>query len=302
MTNFFQSRSCFDFLSELGFLTPFFISSEFGKIVGYLQKDGGTLKRFLSRRAIVNGGPELSDDATDAEIYALLTKCRKTLCGKAIYIEFRNFADYGKYRPVFEKAGFKYVPHYNFVVDTSSTEVVEANLGKSRKRDVRTSLRDGAVIDENPTLEDVRELYLVLDDLYRTKVKTPLFPLSFFEKLYEAPFGRFIVVRYEGKVVGGTVLACGDDTVYEWFACGRDGISKSVFPSTLATYGGIMFAAKNGYTKFDMMGAGAPGDGGYGVRDFKAKFGGELVEYGRFLCVLNRPLYELGKLGVKILK
>lgn len=31
-----------------------------------------------------------------------------------------------------------------------------------------------------------------------------------------------------------------------------------------------------------MMGAGVPNDGGYGVRDFKAKFGGELVEYGRF--------------------
>ena len=51
-----------------------------------------------------------------------------------------------------------------------------------------------------------------------------------------------------------------------------------------------------------MMGAGAPGDGGYGVRDFKAKFGGELVEYGRFRYVANKPLYTLGKWAVNLMK
>ena len=51
-----------------------------------------------------------------------------------------------------------------------------------------------------------------------------------------------------------------------------------------------------------MMGAGSPGDGGYGVRDFKAKFGGELVEYGRFRYVANKPLYALGKWAVNLMK
>ena len=50
-----------------------------------------------------------------------------------------------------------------------------------------------------------------------------------------------------------------------------------------------------------MMGAGKPDDG-YGVRDFKAKFGGQLVEHGRFLHVMNPLLYNIGKLGVKLLK
>ena len=38
------------------------------------------------------------------------------------------------------------------------------------------------------------------------------------------------------------------------------------------------------------------------VRDFKAKFGGELVEHGRFLCVRKPLLYWIGKTGVKLLK
>ena len=47
-----------------------------------------------------------------------------------------------------------------------------------------------------------------------------------------------------------------------------------------------------------MMGAGKPEEG-YGVRDFKSKVRGKLVEHGRFLCVLNPVLYNIGKIGIK---
>lgn len=307
MTNWFQSDECLNFYRSLSFVEPFECVVERdggvkGRIVGYVQKDGGRIKQFLSRRAIINGGPMLADDITVAEIQELLNSCSQRLKGNAIYVETRNFADYGLYRDAFGKCGWQYEPHYNFHVDTSSMEVVEANLGKSRKRDIRTSFRDGATIGEAESLDEVKALYDILESLYATKVKTPLFPFEFFEKLYAEQWGRIFVVRFEGCIVGGTVCVCGGDTIYEWFACGEDGISKSVFPSTLATYAGIKYAAENGYKRFDMMGAGAPGDGGYGVRDFKAKFGGELVEHGRFKYVIDPFLYKLGTLGVKILK
>lgn len=307
MTNWFQTDECREFYGSLSFVEPFECAVTRdgvvkGRIVGYVQKDGGRIKQFLSRRAIINGGPELSDDITPDELRRLLDECRSRLKGKAIYVETRNYANYSKYKDVFAVCGWSYEPHYNFIIDTSSLEAVEANLGKSRKRDIRTSFRDGATIGLAESLDEVKELYDLLKSLYSTKVKTPLFPFDFFEKLYAASWGKIFVVRFDGRVVGGTACACGNDTVYEWFACGEDGISKSVFPSTLATYAGIKYAAENGYRCFDMMGAGAPGDGGYGVRDFKAKFGGELVEYGRFKCVLNPLLYRIGVLGVKIMK
>lgn len=50
-----------------------------------------------------------------------------------------------------------------------------------------------------------------------------------------------------------------------------------------------------------MMGAGEPGVP-YGVRDFKAEFGGQLVEHGRFIHICKPMLYRIGKLGVKFLK
>ena len=306
-SDLFQSAKFLSFLSGIDIFDPFAFSieregREVGRIQGYIQKDGGAVKRWLSRRAIVNGGPYLAEDITEEEVERLLRSCVQGLQGKAIYLETRNFKDYSQWRPIYERCGFLYEPHYDFIVDTSSLEVAESNLGKSRKRDIRTSLRDGATVVEHPTEDDVRAFYLVLKELYETKVKTPLFPEDFFLKLFRTEFSQFLLVRYQDEIIGGTVCVFDDDTVYEWFACGKDGCYKNIFPSTLATWSGIRFAAESGRKRFDMMGAGAPGDGGYGVREFKAKFGGEMVEYGRFKYICNKPLYAIGKLGVKLMK
>ena len=307
MNSVFQQPEFYQFLESTGFLEPFRYSverdgKEVGVIQGFIQKDGGRLKRYFSRRAIINGGPGLAEDISDTELETLLKRCADSLKHKAIYIETRNFADYSRFCPTFEKMGFVYEPHYNFLVDTSSHEIVYSNMGKSRKRDVNASIKHGVTIIYNPTEAEVTAFYHILKDLYQNKVKTPLFPQEFFIKLWKTDFSKFILVKYNDEIIGGTLCIHDDETFYEWFTCGKDGAYNNIFPSTVATYYGIQFAVDNGFKTFDMMGAGAPGDGGYGVREFKAKFGGELVEYGRFKYVCNKPLYKLGEMAVKILK
>lgn len=307
MKSVFQKQEFYSFLESTGFLEPFRFSversgKEVGVIQGFVQKEGGLLKRFFSRRAIINGGPWLADDISGTELETLLKQCADGLKHKAIYIETRNFADYSHVRPIFEKMGFAYEPHYDFLVDTSNKEIVDSHMGKSRKRDVNTSIKHGVTITSDPTEAEVTEFYHILKNLYKNKVKTPLFPKEFFIQLWESDFSKFILVKYNDEIIGGTLCIHDDETLYEWFACGKDGVYDNIFPSTVATYYGIQFAVDNGFKTFDMMGAGAPGDGGYGVREFKAKFGGNLVEYGRFKYICNKPLYKLGEMAVKILK
>ena len=306
--NWFQSCAAYEFFASMPDLfLPFAIGVENegklrGVCVGYVTVEKSAIKQILTRRAIIVGGPALADDCTEAEVTELMSAVRKELKSEAIYEECRNFNDYSRWKDAFAAAGFEYVPHLNFHVDTSNAEVVEANLGKSRKRDIRTSLRDGATIIEKPTLEQVREYYAILEHLYKTRVKTPLFPFSFFEKLWQHKDGRFILVALNNEIIGGTVCVEQEGKcLYEWFACGRDGEWKTIFPSTLATYSGIRYAAEHDCPRFDMMGAGKP-DEAYGVRDFKAKFGGKEVEHGRFLCVTKPLLYKIGVIGVTILK
>lgn len=274
-----------------------------GVCVGYVTIEKNPIKQFFTRRAIIIGGPCLADDATDEEVETLMTAVREQLRSKAIYIETRNFNDYSRWRDAFAQAGFSYQPHLNFHVHTDRAwENIENNIGKHRRKYIRLSFRDGAIIEENPTIEQVRAYYDILQYLYRTKVKMPLMPWSFFEKLYHMESCKYLLVLYEGQVVGGsTCMLLAAHAVYEWYACGQDGVFKNIHPSSVTKYAGMKYACDNGYAVFDMMGAGKP-DEEYGVRDFKAEFGGELVEHGRFVCITKALLYKIGVLGVKILK
>ena len=300
----FQTPEAFEFFqSQPELFKPYVYGVEnegrlCGVCVGYVTVDKSALKQMMTRRAIIVGGPCLADDCTADEVTELMKTVRKELKGEAIYVESRNFNDYSKWKEAFTIAGFEYVPHLNFHVDTSSVEVVEANLGKSRKRDIRTTIREGVTItsiyDLGLQIDDldrermVHEYYQVLKNLYETKVKTPLFPESFFQALAKHPDARFLLTELNGKIIGGTVCVAQEDKcLYEWFACGEDGVYPHVFPSCYATYAGIKYAAEHGMPRFDMMGAGKP-DEAYGV--------------GRFLCITKPLLYKIGVLGVKILK
>ena len=273
-----------------------------GLIVGYIQKNGGKLKQYFSRRAIITGGPLLTNDIKDEELSTLLNATIKHLRKKAIYIETRNLNDYSLWRKTFEDNGFKYEPHLNFHVNTESVEGAQSNIGKHRWKYIRISLRDGANLVENPSLEQIKKFYTILQELYRTKVKMPLFPFEFFEKLTSINSAHFLLVEHEGEIIGGSLCVClKGRTVYEWVKCGDEHYLKNIRPSSVATWLGIKYSAENGCPRYDFMGAGKPNEP-YGVRNFKAEFGGKLVEHGRYLHVCKPLLYNMGKLAVKILK
>lgn len=303
----FQTREAFSFFDKLSFMEVIVVAVETdgvlkGLAIGYIQKDGGKIKQFFSKRAIILGGPLLSDNVTDDELKILLNALKDNLKRRAIYVETRNFNDYGTWKNVFEECGFAYEPHLNFHVNTETKEIAQANIGKHRWRYIRISMRDGAKLVESPTWEQVEKFYGILSDLFETKVKTPLFPIAFFKELFKLQNAKFFLVEYEGEIIGGSICMCLEGrTVYEWVKCGNEHFHKNIRPSSLATWLGIEYAAENGYPRYDFMGAGKPNEA-YGVRDFKAEFGGELVEHGRFVHVCQPVMFGLGKLGVKIMK
>lgn len=307
VASFFQTPSCYHFYQSLSFLEPFVYGVEhegqlLGVACGYIIAEGGTLKQFFSRRAIIPGGFLFADNCPTEAVTCLLNFTKNALKKKAIFVEVRNYDDYAGFSSVIQAAGFEYQPHLNFHVDTTSLESSLQKLSSTKRRDVKVSLKEGAEISLLDNETDLKAYYDLLRDLYKTKVKTPLFPYEFFQQLYQWPEGRIFVVKYQGRVLGGSVcVELPNRVLYEWFVCGLDREIKNVYPSTLATWGAIEYAATHNILRFDMMGAGKP-DAGYGVREFKAKFGGDLVEHGRYRYVCNSLLYKIGELGVKVLK
>lgn len=309
--NYFQSPEFFEFIEKVPGYKPFLLlgldernGQIIGSLMGVVQSDGGGPKAWFSRRLIVWGGPivtgVLSAQLDTAQ--KLLVELKKFGRGKAIFIEFRNFFDCTELRPAFEAAGFYYKGHLNYLVRTDEEEAVRNRMSSNRRRQVRTSLAAGASITEPETEAEVMELYDILQKLYREKVKKPLPSPELFLQMWKSPHAKVFLVKYEGKVVGGSVgPVYRNQVIYQWYVCGENGAVSGVHPSVLASWAPIEYGLKNGYHHFDFMGAGRPEED-YGVREFKARFGGEEVCFGRFETVLNPSLYRVGKMGLKLMQ
>ena len=273
-----------------------------GVVVGFVTVEKDAFRQFFMRRAIINGGPLLAEDISTEALRLLLRRLREEVSKEAIYIEMRNFNDYSRWKDRFEACGFAYQPHLNFHLDCSEEAVIQRNMHESRRRQLRKGLASGAVIEEAKTEHEVMDFYRILEQLYRRKVKTPLFGLEFFLAFFRQEWGKYLLVKYEGKVIGGMMCPILEGrTIYEWYVCGLDEPYREQHPSALATYAAMQYAVEHGLPRFDFMGAGKPGDD-YGVRAFKAQMGGQLVEHGRFLLIAKPLLYRIGVLGVAWLR
>ncbi len=304
-SNYFQSLAFYHLtLGAPGFQPVLIIAQKnneiVGSLLGVIQSNGSGIKSWMSRRLIVWGGPLTSESLDNQEVCSKLLEALKSYGnGKAIYIEFRNMADPSNHQAIFEENGFIYRDHLNYLVRTDELAAVKKRVSKSRFRQIKTSLKNGASIVEAATEQEVIAFYAILEDLYKTKVKKPIPSQDLFLEFWKSKDTKFFLVKKEDEVIGGIVCPIHKNTIYEWYVCGKDGEHKGIFPSVLATWAPIEWAIENGLEYFDFMGAGSP-EADYGVRTFKERFGGEQVCYGRYQYVLNRPLFEFGKVGLKI--
>ena len=299
----FQTPEAYAFYASVpDEMTPFVVGIDEGGqlkgvVVGYITRETNPIKQLFTSRSIVIGGLLLDESISDNAMTALLCAVKR-VTRSSIYVETRNFHDYSHWKSVFASNGFAYHPHLNIQVACNTMHT----MSEQRQRQVRKALKNGVVITEPQSEQEIRDWYQILRQLYRQKVRTPLWSEAFFLQFYRSGVGKYLLVKYEGKVIGGMMCPIfAGKAIYEWYVCGLDEEYKEQYPSVMATYAAIEYAKQKGIPTFDFMGAGVP-EKPYGVRDFKMEFGGEAVEYGRYLCVRKPLLYKIGKLGVKILK
>jgi serine/alanine adding enzyme len=297
----FQTPGFYKFcMSVVGYEPFVFIGGDNSRydflMAGNIQYENNLMTKKISRRAIVNGGIVSRPGIDPADLRTFIEYACKSLRNKAIYLEIRNLHDYSEMTGTFTSAGFVYMPHLNFQVRIKESEDALSNLNQSKRRQVRKSLKSGAEIISNPDIDQVMEFYEVLRETYRKKVRKPLPGEDFFQRFSNSGLGVFLLIRYSQRIIGGIVCPVYDNkAMYEWYIAGEDGKYDSIYPSVLATWAAIEYAAENHIETFDFMGAGSP-DEQYGVRDFKSKFGGGKVEHGRFIMVYNKTIYKAGKM------
>ena len=313
-SHFFQSDIYYNFLDGLANQEPILLiyEDDQGRITGSLLAryhfENSRFGKFLSSRILVIGNPLIgtSCENTESVIYELLQCLVVIAKQKANFIEIRNFSDQQHFNPLYKKCRFVYREHLNLITSTFDPKTTWDNISKNRKRQIISSFKNGATVIEEPTLDEFQQFYKILKNLYSVKIKKPLPDWSFFKKYYntikQKQHGIIHLIRYQDKIVGGIICPISNQkAIHEWFICGLDWQYKAnrIYPSVLATWSAIEFASKNDIKEFDFMGMGRPADT-YGVRDFKVRFGGKLVNFGRFERINNYSIHLITLIGYKL--
>ncbi len=265
----------------------------------------GPLRRLTSRAVVYGGVLGNPDPAGQAALKALLEAYTRRARRQVLFTELRNLSDTAPLQATLSACGFVYEGHLNYLVDLSgSPDDVMRNIGRRTRKHIRRALRKGVVtVKQAATLREVSACYALLQRTYAA-ARVPLADESLFRAAFEVlgPHGMvsFWLAYVDGEVAATSVELGYKDTLYGWYG-GLDRTHARHNPGELLMWHVLKWGVEQGYRVYDFGGAGKPHEE-YGVREFKAKFGGELVNFGRYTCTHQPFLLGLSRLGYQTLR
>jgi CelD/BcsL family acetyltransferase involved in cellulose biosynthesis len=243
---------------------------------------------WVSSRSIWYAEPLCTeDDLGLAALTALIRRHDQDMRHRVLFTEVRPIWPAGAEREALESCGYTYYAYLNFMLDlTRPPEQIFNGMIKSCRADIRRSKKRGLIVDEQNTPVGVDLLYHFASLSY-DRSRVPLADRSLFDaalRLLPPGTARIFIAYYEGTPLAADIILYYKQLVYAWYG----GVQRvrGVAPVECLTWHGIEQGCRGGYTHYDFGGAGVP-DEPYGPRDFKAKFGGELVNYGRYRKIYN---------------
>ena len=265
----------------------------------------GFLRRFTTRTIAYGSVLYENSDRGYEAIRLLLSAYGDNARLEALFTEFRNLNCLEEIRPLLDSCGYHFEDHLNYLInlDRPPDEVLN-HIGKRTRKRIRKGLRTSMVeVKEITQPGELGGWYETLQKTYRF-AHVPLADRSLFDSAFEILLPRGMA-KFLLAVVDGAIGACSveliyKDTIYGWYG-GTDRTYGHFWPNEMLTWYILAWGASNGYHMYDFGGAGKP-DEDYGVRDFKAKFGGELVNFGRFLNVHKPFLLKISQPGYQIFR
>jgi CelD/BcsL family acetyltransferase involved in cellulose biosynthesis len=258
----------------------------------------------ISSRSILYAEPLCRDEPVAIEALASLVASHDRMMRRqVVFSEVRPLFAAGAEKIALERCGYEFRDYLNYTIDlTPPLDELWTKMRKSARRGVRQCQRHGFHMQEVGGPEGIKLLYHFLKLSYGNS-RVPLADRSLFDEAFKRlhPLGMLkLFATCDGdKPVAMDSLLVFKGRAFAWYG----GLVRltGVSPFDYLQWYEIAWAQQNGCTLYDFGGAGWP-DEPYGVREYKAKFGGELVSFGRYRKVyspwkmkLAERAYQLGR-------
>jgi serine/alanine adding enzyme len=245
--------------------------------------------RLLTTRAVDLGGVlvENSERGRTA-LSLLLTTYNRHISRWLLSTAIRNASDQSGIQDILTKCGYKYEDHFNFQLDLRRDRLeIFQSFSKSTRNHIRRIQRCGDVaVEEMTDRAMLPHFYQILQKTYQ-HARIPLPDLSLFQAAFDIlvpkNMARFAIAYVEKTPASAAVTLNYRDVMFGWYN-GTDRDFSKHRPNECLVWNTIEWGSDNGYCILDFGGGGGLDDKS-GVRDFKAKFSGELTNYGRNICI-----------------
>ena len=239
-------------------------------------------------------------NAGDAALRGLIAEHDGSMQRRTLFAEVRYIAAADWERQPLESAGYEFADYLNYEVDTRlASETLFRQLGKSTRNKIRRSDKRDIDILVDTSHGGIERMYPLVCTSY-DRAGIPVVDIALFhETLDRLPAGsvQIRIARFEGQDVAAGIGLVFRGRFFAWYGGARR--IQGLPPFDCLTWDEIRWCADHGMDCYDFGGAGWPEEE-YGPRDFKAKFGGELVHYGRHRKVYRKLATTLAKQSFRI--
>lgn len=253
---------------------------------------GGMLHYLTTRNVSFGSVLAREDEEGRKALSELLQFYNHNISGATLFTELRNFSDLSYFQDIFQQNGYCYEQYWNYFLDLERNEYdILQSFNRSARQDIRSSIRKGdLVVKEMQTLELLPLFYELVEKTYRN-AKIPLADISLFKSAFEIlvpkKMALFSICYANGVPAAATVDLQYKNVIYGWYN-GMDRSLRAYNPNEFLVWDLVKFGVANGYSVLDFGGGGKVNEES-GVRDFKLKFRGKLIEFGRNTCI-HAPL------------
>ncbi len=263
---------------------------------------GTSLTRKFTSRAVMFGEPLCYPNETSIEATRrLLEHHDSTVSRDVLFTEIRSLRKKISDCPILADSGYEPKSFCNYIVDLSlSQDDLWSKIGKQMRGNISRSQRRGIVIETGNSRELVERARLQIQRSHRRSI-VPTPRIDLFESV-QRHLGDVLQVRvatYEGADVAGTIGLAWNDRFFSWF--GGTSRPSALHPFACIVWDEIKWAHDHGFRYYDFGGAGDV-NCAYGPREFKSRFHGELVHYGRCCKVHSPRLLAIAEGGYRSLK
>lgn len=283
--NTFHSRELFQVYESTPGYTPLLIVATEGekpvaRLLAAVRKSKRWFPPSIIKRCEVYGTGEYLDPEADHEAIfgELLEHLTTEVLRSSFLIEFRNLNNAMFGYKHFRANGYFPANWLRVRNSLHSARSAEERFSPSRVRQIKKGLKNGAVVEEAQTVEEIRDFAKMLYHVYSSHIRKHFPNINFFRHmdnlLIHSKQAKIFIVKYKEKIIGGSACIYSGDTAYLWFSGGMRKTYALQYPGILAVWMALKDAYGRNYAHLEFMDVGLPFKK-HGYRDFVLRFGGK---------------------------